>query len=461
MEEVLSGVKTLYLIGIGGIGMSGLALLLKDKGFSVNGSDLRESHVTQMLRKEGIVVRIGHEAKNITPDIDIVCYSSAINEDNPELKQAKMMDINVIKRGALLARLCRNAKTIAVAGSHGKTTTTSLLGYLLMSLGYKPTVFVGGLPLNYSRGAWWGDDYFLIETDESDASFLCYEPWVSLITNIDYEHLDHYKTMENLRESFARFAYQTKNKVFGWGDDAIVSDIIKETKGISFGWGRSNQVRGVCFRFEGSYSCFDLYIKGNFITRIESPLVGEYNCLNVLAAFAFCDFLGEDWRLVKAALKDFKGTKRRFQIQACVAGVTFVDDYAHHPTEIEAVIGAARLLKHKRIIVVLQPHRFSRVNMLKNKFSRCLWGCYEVIVTDIYSAHEDNPSAINSLDLYDEISKNFSGKARYIPKNKLVETIPSSFRDGDLVLALGAGDINTVMQNVIYEFKKDIITTQH
>ncbi|NQT28841.1 MAG: UDP-N-acetylmuramate--L-alanine ligase, partial [Candidatus Omnitrophica bacterium] len=228
MEGLLSKVKNIYLVGIGGIGMSGLAFLLKERGFHVKGSDAKESTNVKMLRSQGIEVFIGHKEDQVTSDTDILGYSSAIGEENPEIIQAKKTGVTIFQRAKLLAALCQGKKTIAISGSHGKTTTTSLLGHLLTALDYKPAVFIGGLPLNYSRGAWWGDDYFVIEADESDGSFLEFNPWVSIITNIDSEHLDYYRSIENLKKSFLEFAQNTKDKVIGWGDQPYVAELISK-----------------------------------------------------------------------------------------------------------------------------------------------------------------------------------------------------------------------------------------
>ena len=455
MEEILRVTKYIHLVGIGGVGMSGLALLLKDKGFTVSGSDISMSPYTKILEEAGIKVFIGHRREQVSSKVQILGYSSAVSDDNPEILQAKVYGVDILKRGQLLAELCKGKKTIAVAGSHGKTTTSSLLGHILTSLGHKPTVFVGGLPLNYSKGAWWGEDYFVAETDESDGSFLYFNPWVSVITNIDNEHLDYYKTTESLENSFLEFAGNTSEKVIGWGDQPKVSQIIRETSGLSFGWGKNNFIRGENFKFKNQQSFFDLYIEKDFITSIETPLIGEYNSLNILAALAFFHYIGEDLKKVNQAITSFKGTKRRFEIKEKIKGVTFVDDYAHHPTEIRAVLAAARLLKPKRLFVVLQPHRFSRVKLLYNEFLESLKLADKVIITDIYSAHENNAQYINSKIFAETINKGALTKMEYVPKDEIVENIPAYLKEGDLVLSLGAGDINILMAKTREKFKKN------
>lgn len=455
----LAGVKNIYLIGIGGIGMSGLALLLKDKGFSVKGSDASSSYITDMLKREGIELCIGHSAANITPGIDLLGISSAIKEDNPEIIQAKKLRIPIIKRGELLGYICRDKKVVAVAGSHGKTTSSSLLGHIFNSLGIKPAVFVGGLPLNYSRNAWDGQEYFVMETDESDGSFLFYNPWVSIITNIDYEHLDYHGNMENLKESFLKFALATSNKVIGCSDDASVKNILSRVDGIGYGLQTKNQFHAENIIINETGSSFDMFAGKNFITAVKTSLVGEHNVLNVLGVLSFFFYIGEDIKKASEAVKYFKGTKRRFQFKNKIAGVTFMDDYAHHPTEIAAVLKAARRLLPRRLVVIFQPHRFSRVKALSKEFSRCFSDADEVIITDIYSASEKEIEGINSLALSDSIRQNFSGVLRYIPKEELAWKASLYLKEGDLVFGLGAGDINLLMEDVINEFKRDKIKT--
>jgi UDP-N-acetylmuramate--alanine ligase len=453
MEKVLSGVRNIYLIGIGGVGMSGLALLLKDKGFNVSGSDIRPSTYTKMLEQEGIKVFIGHSKDNINSDIHLVGYSSAVKNDNLEILASKARGITALKRGELLGLLSWDRRVVAVAGSHGKTTTTSLIGYLLTALGYRPAVFIGGAPLNYSRNAWWGSDQFVIETDESDGSFLFYNPWVSIINNIDYEHLDFHKSMDSLKESFQKFAYQTKVKVFGWGDNPFLKEILANSDSWSFGWGGENKIRADNFIYDGEFSCFDFFVDGKLILPVKTPLLGEANVLNTLAAFSFLFFLGEDLERASELLKDFKGIKRRFQVKERIEGVTFVDDYAHHPTEIRAVLNAAHYLKPGRIFVVFEPHRFSRVKMLYGEFSQCFSLADEVIVTDIYSASEKEDGGIDAQWFTHQVKKNFSGNIRYIPSEQLVSEVPACLREGDLCLGLGAGSINLLMDKIVAAFK--------
>jgi len=461
MEEVLpvglfSGkVKNIHLVGIGGVGMSSLALLLKEKGFNITGSDIFLGPRVKELINSGIKVNIGHSKENLGSDIHIVGYSSAVRPANPEIKEARDKGMAVLKRGRLLAELCNSAKTIAVAGSHGKTTTTSLIAYLLSSLGYNPAVFLGGTALNDFGPPAHSSSYFVVETDESDASFLYCKPWVSVITNIDKEHLEHYRSFKALKESFFKFAGQAKDKVIGWSGQPYLSEIISQAKGISFGFSSSSLVRAKNFSFKEGFSYFDLYIKEDFILSARSPLLGEHNCLNALAAFAFLYHIGADLKKAGLALEGFKGVGRRFQFKTKVEGVTFVDDYAHHPTEIKAVLASAKCLKPKRLFVVFQPHRYSRVQSLYKEFCGCFSSADKLVVTDIYGACEQGLEGVNSQKLCKDISSEFKGELEYIPKGKLSGLLPSCFEKGDLVLSLGAGDINTLMGAVADEFSKN------
>jgi len=455
MKNILKDVKNIYLVGIGGIGMSALALLLKDKGFNVRGSDVFESYITDMLRKNGIMVDIGHKIEDIGEDTQLIIYSSAIKEDNPQIRFAKEKNINILKRGELLGLLCEGNNTIAISGSHGKTTTTSLFTYVLKSLGLNVTAFIGGLPLNYSKNAWLGDSYFVVETDESDGSFLFIKSWVSVITNIDYEHLDYYKDIKRLKESFLEFASNTRYKVFGCGDDLNTKEIIKLVDGISYGFGKENKIRADNFHFDGRFSCFDLIIEDKFINNIKIPLLGKHNVLNTLSVLGFLFYTEKDLDRAIYCLKDFKGTKRRCQIKEKINSITFIDDYAHHPTEIHNTLEALRLLSlNNRLFVIFQPHRFSRVKALYKEFGKCFSCADELVITDIYPASEEPIKDIDVNLLLEEIKKNFLKPMHYVSKEKLKKIIPELIKEGDFVVGLGAGDINILMDEVIDEFKK-------
>lgn len=454
MENILSRTKKIHLIGVGGAGMRGLAMLLKDKGYVVSGSDIKDSFYLKELSEYGIEVFVGHSRKNISGS-GLVCYSSAIKKDNIEILEAKKMEIPLMKRGNLLGEISKDKKVIAVAGSHGKTTTSALLTFLLVSLGYKPAAFIGAQPINYHRPAWWGKDFFVIEADESDASFFYYYPWVAIITNVDKEHLDFYKHEAKLEEAFLKFAGAAKGLVIGWGDLPALDFILNQVTSLKYGFCRHNNVRAENITFREGFTYFDLIVRDKKYERVRTSLLGEHNVLNVLAAISFFYYIEEDIDKVLARLEFFKSTRRRFQIKDKVNEVTFIDDYAHHPTEIKATLKAAKWLNPKRLVVIFQPHRFSRLMRLYKEFINCFSLCDCLILTDIYPAGEILPEGFDKSSLERSLKRVFPGKLYYFPKNLLVKEISSLLEEGDLVLGLGAGDINFLLDDLIGEFKKN------
>ena len=390
----------------------------------------------------------GHGAGHITDDIVAVVHTAAVRADASELVAARRRGIPVFRRGEVLPALLAQRISIAVSGTHGKTTTSTFITRVLHSAGVDPAWCIGGEIEALGGVAGYGAGPIVVEADESDGSFLEFNPWVSIITNIDCEHLDYYGSIENLRGSFLEFIQNTRDKVIGWGDQPYLAELISKAGGLSFGWEKGNLLRGANFKFDQGFSCFDLYIKGEFISSVKTPLIGKHNCLNTLAALAFFYHLGEDLERVKEALLDFKGTRRRMEAKGTIKGVTFIDDYAHHPAEIKAVLSAAKLLNPKRLFVIFQPHRFSRVSSLKDEFARCFSGADHLVISDIYSASEENTFGVSAQALVEQVSNDGSGQVEYIPKNKLATDIPSYLKKGDLVLGLGAGDINSIMEEI-------------
>ena len=453
-KKILSDIKHIYMIGIGGIGMSGIALLLKDKGFTVCGSDLVDSYTAKALKDSGIKVFLGHSAQNLPPEADLIVYSSAVRTDNPEMREAKRRGIGILRRGEMLGLLSWDKLTIAVAGSHGKTTTTGFIGYILGALGYNPAVCVGGVPLNFSKNAWWGGDYFVIETDESDGSFLYYNPWVSVITNVDREHLDYYRGLDDIEKSFLKFAYQTQKALVGCGDDPVVARILKQVPGTSYGFKPSNRLWASGVDFNSGLTSFELHLDSKSLGRLEIALMGEHHVLNTMAVLGVMLSMGVDLNGVLPILKGFQGTKRRFQVKETAAGVTFVDDYGHHPTEIAAVLKAARLRKPVRIVAIFQPHRFTRVKALFEEFISCFALADEALVIDIYPASESPIPGVNSQALCEACLKRGFSHVRYVPKESLNDEARSLFKEGDLVIGFGAGDINMLMDGVLDAFKR-------
>ena len=453
MDNFLSRVKRIHLVGIGGEGMTALALLLRDGGFSISGSDIKEGYNVSILRKYSFKVYIGHSGNNVF-GAQLVCYSSAVKADNIEILTAQAAGIRVIRRAELLALLSVGSRNIVVSGSHGKTTTSALAAFVLSRLGYLPNVFIGAEALNFGKCAWKGEDLFVIEADESDGTFLAFNPWVSIITNIDCEHLDFYVNMDNLTGSFYQLARKSRLVTIGCGDDCNVRLILEKVRSISYGFTAHNFIRADNVRRGGNgFTLFDLTVGVIKFRNVMLPLLGRHNILNALAIIALCRAMGENVSNVLSALKDFKGTRRRFQFKEIVNGVSFVDDYAHHPHEIMATLEAAKSLSPGRLVVIFQPHRYSRVKILYEEFSKCFGLCDYLVVTDIYPAGEEKISGIDGRFLFRQIKNNFAHPVVYIKKEDLSKSIAGCFRENDLVVALGAGDINIIMDKVIAQVK--------
>ena len=452
MDSCLADVKKVHLVGIGGVGMTALAFLLRDKGFIVSGSDIKESYNTDLLKRESFEVCIGHRIDNVY-GADVVCYSSAVKGSNIELREAEKRNIKILRRAQLLALLSKGARNIVISGSHGKTTTSAFCAFMLTELGYNPNVFIGAVALNFGKYSWPGKDLFVFEADESDGSFLLFEPWIVIVTNIDREHLDFYGNFDNLYSSFERFADKASSAVIGCGDDKSVKAILGRKKSVSYGINKDNYVRAENIRFYDGYTAFDLLVGKNKFRDIKVSLLGEHNVLNTLAVISLCVYLGEGPDKFLPLLRKFKGTRRRFQFEGKVKDITFVNDYAHHPTEIEATLKAAKALSFRRIVVIFQPHRYSRVKLLYRDFAECFGQCDYLIVTDIYPAGESPIEGVDGYFLYDNIRRKFSGSIAYIAKERLVYEVTSLLKGGDLVIGLGAGDINIVMRDIMDEIK--------
>ncbi|MFC1514657.1 UDP-N-acetylmuramate--L-alanine ligase [Candidatus Omnitrophota bacterium] len=456
MEKVLSPkTRKIHFVGIGGIGMSGLAGLLLDRGYAVSGSDLKRSQGISRLRRKGAQINIGH-SRGLVRGADLVCFSSAVAGDNPEIKRAKALRIPTIRRGMLLGRLLKGKEVLAVAGSHGKTTTTSLASYVLRRAGKDAATLVGGIPHYLKAPSWWGKDLFVVETDESDGSFLQVKPTYSIITNIDKEHLGFYGSFTRLKQSFFQFAANTRKLVIGCGDEAEVRAVLKKCGRtyMTVGLGAECMLRAKEIDFGPERTRFAVYYKRSRLARIETPLLGAHNITNALSVFAFCLDQGYDLRRVESGFKDFSGTKRRLDLKGRVNGVTFFDDYAHHPREIAACLAALRPLKKKRQVVLFQPHRFSRVRDLLGDFARCFSDSDVLIITDIYPASEPAIPGIDAQLLIEKIRVHFKKAVIYIPKDKLIQAVPLLLKRGDCLVAMGAGDSNKILEKIIRRWKR-------
>jgi UDP-N-acetylmuramate--alanine ligase len=438
--------KHYHLIGIGGIGMSAIAHLLIKKGFRVSGSDLRANPATDELKKLGAQIFIGHEEAN-TSGADLVIYSSAIKADNPEIQKARADKIPVIKRAQALAELMKDKSVITVTGSHGKTTTTSLISYLLLEAGLSPTIAIGGIFKNINNNVSEGKgDFFVAEADESDGSFLYYRPKYSVITNIDYEHLDYYKKFENALAAFKEFINQTEKDgcLFCCSDDDNLRRLVKDYKNryVLFGLNKSSDIYPEAVNFKGLASEFDCFYRNKFLDRFSLALGGVHNVSNALSVIALGLELKIDSKVIKKVLSTYKGAGRRLEIKFQNHDYTLVDDYAHHPTEIKATLEALKNLKANRLIVIFQPHRFSRTKLLLDEFGTSFDAADYVVITDIYPASEQPLPGITGSSVYDSIKKQAPNKQiNFLPKEKIVEHILKIIKPRDLIVTLGAGDI--------------------
>jgi len=436
--------------------MSGIARLMLSHGEKVSGSDLKRTPITQELEKLGAAVFIGHDGRNVK-GAGLIVYSSAIKEDNPEMIEAKRLNIPVIKRAQALAELMKDKSVITVTGSHGKTTTASLVSCLLMEAGMCPTVAIGGILRNIENNACLGKgDYFVAEADESDGSFLYYKPKYSIITNIDYEHLDHYKDFKAEVEAFGEFINKTEQGgcLFCCSDDENLRSLLERYRGkyLSFGFNKAD-VYPENITMEGLTSEFDCKYRGKLVGRFRLALGGRHNISNALSVIALGLELGIGLDAIKRSLSNYKGSGRRTEIKFRDKEYLVIDDYAHHPTEIKATLEAVRNLKAGRIIAVFQPHRYTRTQLLWDRFGPSLDLADHCIITDIYPASEPPIEGIDAPRLAEMVRKSSGAKkVEYLKKDDIAGHIMKIVRPGDLVVTLGAGDIVKVSDELVERF---------
>jgi UDP-N-acetylmuramate--alanine ligase len=438
----------IHFVGIGGIGMSGIAEVLLNLGYAVTGSDLKESDLTRRLAGLGGRIAKGHSAANVR-DADVVVVSSAVRKDNPEVVEARARKIPIIPRAEMLAELMRLKYGIAVAGSHGKTTTTSMAAHLLAHAGLDPTAVVGGKVNAFGSNAKLGKgDYMVVEADESDGSFLHIPPTLAIVTNIDPEHLDHWKTEEALRRGFLEFV----NRVPFYGtailciDHPTVQSLLPEVESRHVTYGESQQADYRAERIEvsGHSVRFDAWRRDASFGRFEVRMVGRHNALNALAVVALADELGIPADVARAALASFQGVQRRFTVRGEAGGVTVVDDYGHHPAEVRATLRGAREAFHRRVVCVFQPHRYTRTRDLMAEFATAFNDADVLLLTDIYAAGEEPIPGATSAALADSVRACGHRDVTLVPRAELARAARGRVRAGDLVLTLGAGDVTQV-----------------
>ncbi len=440
--------KHYHLIGIGGIGMGTLASLLLDQGHSVSGSDLKDNEMTHDLRKRGVSVTIGHRTSNIAEDVEYVVYSSAIRVNNPELIESVSRNVPVMRRAEVLAQLVNQQTGITIAGAHGKTTTSSMVSSLLINADLRPTTAIGGIingPSAYNANLGEGK-YFVAEVDESDGTFLYFNPQYSIITNMDYEHVDFYKDWGGITQAYAKFIDGTRKDgcLIVCGEDKKLLELVGRQKiaAITYGQDGQHDVYAQDIAMDGGKTAFNCHTRRHGrLGHFELFVPGRHNILNALACISLGVQLGISYEVMFKTLKNFTGVKRRFQIKGRVDDVTVVDDYAHHPTEIQATIAAARLFGPKRLITVFQPHRYSRTKFLLNEFVEQLSVCDELILTDVYAASEKASEGVEVGVLFGQLQQKLGPKAVYLKKEDILWFLREHVQPGDMVLFLGAGDI--------------------
>ncbi len=452
-------VRKVHFIGVGGIGMSGLAEILRSLDFDVSGSDMRQGENTRRLARLGVTICEGHQAENVD-GADVVVYSSAIRQENPEIQAATQHGIPVISRAEMLAELMRVKYGVALAGSHGKTTTTSLAATVLRAAGLDPTVVVGGrMAALGSNARLGGGDLLVAEADESDGSFLRLSPTIAAITNIDPEHLDFYGTYDALIDAFVDFAQ--KVPFYGLAvlclDHPTVQEILPRItrRHVTYGINPQADYSARNVSQHGMHTTFDVFHKGRPLGEFVLRMPGHHNVLNALAVVAIADELEVPLDVMKEALSTFGGVARRFTIVGTPRQVTLVDDYGHHPAEILATLDAARNAYNKRIIAAFQPHRYSRTEHLFDDFTRAFNNADVLYVTDIYAAGEAPIEGITSERLVEAIRGHGHQSVHYISdRQELASAMAREAEAGDVVLSLGAGDINKVLALVEQELEK-------
>lgn len=456
--ETLKKYKRIYMIGIGGTSMSGIASILHKWGFQVSGSDINESDVTEKLVDSGIPVSIGHDA-NAVNGSDLVVYSAAVKKDDVELLRAQELGIPTVERKDILGEITKAFRnTICVSGTHGKTTTTSMVSMCFLEAGLDPTIQVGAtlkaLDGNNKVGE---SDYFILEACEYSESFLSFFPKAEIILNIDNDHLDYYKNLDNIKAAFEKYVKNLPDDgilVYN-ADDENCLHLSKNTKAksLTFGINSSNAnytARNISFDKNG-FASFDVYHNNTFYKTFKLSVPGTHNVYNALACIALCDEFGLDKFDIKEALQKYTGASRRFEYLGEINGAKIYDDYGHHPTEISAVANAMKKKKYNHSWIIFQPHTFSRTKNLLDEFAKCLTNFDNIIVTDIYAAREVNTFGIDSRDIVNKIEE-LGRRAYYISDfDDIVEFVKRNVKPDDIIISQGAGTITYVGHRLAQE----------
>lgn len=449
--------KHYHLVGIGGIGMSGLARILLKKGEQVSGSDVKESPTVLQLRQEGAEIAIGHSEKNIKKP-DAVVYSTGIPKTNIEYITAKDRKIPLLHRSDLLAQMMEGFAPLLVTGTHGKTTTAALLAHLLLEANLDPSYAVGGYINGSSANGRLGKGvYFVAEADESDGSFTRYPSFGAIITNLEHDHMEYWKSEESLLKAFGEFASKvgSKDHLFWCYDDLLLRSL--KLKGNSFGFSEKADLVIDNFHQEGWKMIFDITFKRKHYRDLETPLIGAHNVLNAAAVFGLGLKLDIDEKILRRALKNFTGVGRRLEKIGTIKQIDFYDDYAHHPTEIFATLRALKsAVLGKRIVVAFQPHRFSRTKYCMDDFAEAFSHADALILTEIYAAGETPIPGISSEKIIERLKENDFTAANFVKRTDLPQFISTFLKEGDVLITMGAGDITNVGPAVLEALEKRI-----
>ncbi len=449
-----------HFIGIGGAGMSGLASILLDSGHEISGSDLSSTDATRRLESRGAVCHVGHAPQNLH-NAELVVVSSAIKPDNAELMAARQKGIPVIHRGDLLAWLMQRQKGIAIAGAHGKTTTTSMLALVLEKSGLDPTIIIGGELNDIGGNAKLGrGEYLVAEADESDGSFLKLHPLAVVVTNIEDDHLDHYGSVAEIKKAFRIFMARVPDHglVIACKDDPNVREVLQDLDRPLVTYGIESSGADYVLRhlsLAGGCSRGEVYFRNQYLGDLELFVPGRHNLLNALAAVAAARWVGLEYEVIARILRDFRGARRRFELLGEVGKVRVVDDYAHHPSEIKATLQAARQMKPGRLIVVFQPHRYTRTVLLREQFGEAFGEADLVIVDEIYSAGEQPIEGVNARLIVQAIKNHGRPPVVYLPtREQIINYLVASVLPGDLVLTMGAGNIWTCGMELVKRLRE-------
>ncbi|MFP5326429.1 MAG: UDP-N-acetylmuramate--L-alanine ligase [Acidimicrobiia bacterium] len=446
----LSRPQHVHLVGIGGAGMSAYATVLAALGHAVSGSDLKESPTLDRLRAQGVEVTVGHAAENLG-DVDAVAVSTAIRATNPEVVEAHRRGLPVLRRAELLAAITATRRTVAVSGTHGKTTTSSMLALVLVEAGMRPSFIVGGDVNEIGSGAAWSEgEWLVVEADESDGTFVELNAEAVVVTSVEPDHLDFYGTPAAIEEAFARFLAAPGPKVVS-ADEPTAARLGRAAGAVTYGWSENSDYRIVDVSHGRSAVAFGIAHEGETLGRIELPVPGLHNAQNATAATVMALLLGAEFHAAASALARFGGVARRFQFRGEANGVTFVDDYAHNPGKVAAVLAAARVGGWRRVVCVFQPHLFSRTADLAAAFGSAFQDADLVVITDIYGAREEPRPGVTGKLIVDAIAEADPGRrVVWLPRHgDLVRVVPTLLRPGDLCLVAGAGDITQLPDELL------------